>query len=104
MSFLLRTGAVLLLTAPCSLAQPQPASPQPDVLLFVDGERLIGRFLRSNGNSLTFHSDVAGDITVDWAKVQELHTSQRFAVIEKNVRLRRNESDGAIPQGVLEMT
>jgi hypothetical protein len=86
-------------------AQGKEPGPQPgaDVLLFLDGERLTGHFVKSAGPSLTFHSDTLGDITVDWSKVKELETSAKVAVIPKNVRLRRRADASSIPQGTLSM-
>lgn len=80
---------------------PQASTPGPDTLIFVDGEKLIGHLLRSTGNSVMFHSDMAGDITVDWSKIKELRSNQKFAVVEKGVKLRTNESDAKIPQGAV---
>jgi hypothetical protein len=77
------------------------AKPEPDVLLFTDGERLTGHFVRSSGSSLTFHSDALGDITVDWSKVKEIQSSAKVAVIPKGVRLRKRADSGSIPQGTL---
>ncbi len=77
--------------------------PEPDVLLFTDGERLTGHFVKSSGASLTFHSDALGDITVDWSKVKELQSSAKVAVIPKGVRLRKRSEAASIPQGTLSM-
>jgi hypothetical protein len=78
-----------------------PPKPEPDVLIFTDGERLIGRLERSSGDKVTFKSDMAGEVTVDWKKVQELHTSQKFAVVRKNVELHRGATGADVPQGTL---
>jgi len=88
-------GAVLL-TLAVSDAYGQTAKseakPGPDVLVFTDGEKLIGHLVRSTGDKVTFKSDMAGAVTVEWKKVQELHTSQRFAVIVKKTAFRRAPS------------
>lgn len=80
------------------------AKPEPDVLVFADGERLVGHFEQANGTSVKFKSDAVGEVTVDWSKVKELHTSQKFAVIPKNVELKRNSDLSKIPQGAIEVT
>src|SRR5579863_6558064 len=89
----------------CSAAlfgQPSaPPKPGPDVLLFTDGERLTGHFVKSSGSSLTFKSDALGDITVDWMKVKELETSAKVAVIPKGARIRKPDDAAGIPQGTL---
>lgn len=87
--------------------QPQdevkPAPPPPDVLVFKNGEKLIGKLIRSTGASVTFHSEMAGDITVDWSKIAELKSSGVYAVLEKDVRLTKHESGDFVPQGRIDM-
>ncbi|HVP48777.1 MAG TPA: DUF481 domain-containing protein [Bryobacteraceae bacterium] len=74
---------------------------EPDVLIFTDGEKLIGHLVRSTGDKVTFKSDMAGEVTVEWKQIQELHSSQKYAVIRKGVQLRKHETDGKILQGTL---
>lgn len=78
--------------------------PEPDVLVFTNGEKLIGHLEHSSGSSVTFKSDMAGEVTADWSKIKELHTSQHFAVISKNVTLGKHPDTAKIPQGTLSMT
>jgi hypothetical protein len=78
-----------------------PAKPDPDVLLFNDGEKLTGHFVKSSGASLTFKSDALGEITVEWSKVKELQSSAKVAVIPKGVRLRKRKDASTIAQGTL---
>jgi len=85
-------------------AQPAgQAKPDTDVLLFLDGERLTGHFVKAAGSSLTFKSDVLGEITVDWSKVKELESSAKVAVLPKNAKLRKRADASSIPQGTLSM-
>ena len=63
-------------------------SQEPDVLIFTNGEKLIGHLNRSNGATVTFKSDMAGEVKVEWSKIKELHSSQRFAVIKNSSSLR----------------
>lgn len=70
-----------------------------DTLLFTNGEKLIGKLRRSTGTTVLFHSDMAGDVSVEWGKIKELHSEQNFAVVEKGVKLRTDESGLRIPQG-----
>jgi hypothetical protein len=95
-------GLTVLRGQPAAQAKPD-VKPDADVLLFLDGERLTGHFVKSAGSSLTFHSDTLGDITVDWSKVKELQSSAKVAVIPKNVKLRRRADGSSIPQGTLSM-
>ena len=74
------------------------AKPEPDVLIFVDGEKLIGTLQNSNGNSVVFKSDVAGVVSVDWSKVQELRSPREFAAVPKNVHISKSMASD-VPQG-----
>jgi hypothetical protein len=80
------------------------AKPQPDVLIFTDGEKLIGQLKSAKGDSVVFKSDMAGEITVAWSKIQELRTARPFAVIAKNAKLRRHADVSQVPQGDVVMT
>lgn len=82
-------------------ARAQAAKPEPDVVIFPNGEKLIGHFETFAGGTAKFKSDTLGEITIDLSKVQEMHTSGQFAVIKKNVQLARGEKDGQIPRGTL---
>jgi len=98
-----RATIALLFLASVSSAglHAQGAKPEPDVVVFPNGEKLIGHFESFNGGSAKFKSDTLGEITIDLNKVQELHTSEKFAVIGKNVKLAKGEKDGQIPQGTI---
>ena len=82
--------------AATSLFAQEPAK---DILVFTDGERLVGTFEHSNGGSAIFKSDAIGEITVDWSKVKELTTSQKFAVIPRNVVLKQHGDTSKVPEG-----
>jgi hypothetical protein len=70
-----------------------------DVLLFKNGEKLMGQLQSATGSTVTFKSEMAGVVTVDWSKVQELQTSERFAVIPKGVIVRRADESAKIAKG-----
>ena len=73
----------------------------PDVLVFTNGDQLTGKLISSAGGSVSFHSDMAGDISVDWAKIKEIRTPQKFAVLEKGVKPTRKTPDSLVPQGTV---
>ena len=77
---------------------------QPDVLIFTNGEKLIGHLESATGKSVVFKSDMAGEVTVDWSKIQELHSSQKFAAIPKGTRLRNSQDAARVPQGAIAVT
>src|SRR5271155_701000 len=81
-------------------AQSAPsAAPAPDVIMFTNGDQLTGKLLREVAGSVTFHSDIAGDVTVTWDKVKSIHTSQQFAVIQQGQHVNRKTPDTAIAHG-----
>jgi hypothetical protein len=98
-----RKGVPLIVVALLSFVRLQGQS-QPDVLVFKNGEKLIGHLVRSHGKDLTFKSDAVGEITVDWSKIQELHTGDQFAVIRKGVKLRGQQDAATVPQGPITAT
>jgi hypothetical protein len=79
----------------------QNAKPDPDVVVLVDDEKLVGPFEQADGTSLKFKSDIVGEVTIDWSKVKELHTSKKYAVIPKGAELHRNSDLSTIPQGTI---
>ena len=75
-----------------------------DTLTLTGGEIFIGKLVRSSDDSLTFHSDGAGDVTVAWAKVKEFTSSRTFAVVPKGVELKAKQAEGSIPRGTIHVT
>ena len=94
----------LLLGFSGAAAQAPKPAPEPDVLIFADGEKLIGHLVRSTADKVTFKSDMAGEVTVDWKNVKELRTSQKYAVIRKGIELHRSEAAAQIPRGTITVT
>src|SRR5215469_10442765 len=85
-------------------AQSPASKPQPDVLILMDDERLVGHLVGASGTAVTFKSDLLGNVTVDWSKVKELHTQGPYTVLSKDLKLRTHMDTSSIPQGVLEAT
>jgi hypothetical protein len=86
-------------------AQEKPApKPGPDTLVLNDGETLIGHFVSAHGAAVTFKSDLLGQLTIDWSKIKELHSTQRFAIVGKDVKLSRRSDVSGIPKGAVSMT
>ena len=87
-----------------SIAQSKPApNPAPDVLVLSNGDTLHGKFVNEVAGKVTFHSDPLGDVSLGWDKIKELHTDQKFAVIDKNVKLLGKKTAGQIPVGTFEV-
>ncbi len=89
-----------LATLTVTFAQTKPA---PDEIVFTNGDKLEGHFVRATGAAVTFKSDILGDLTVDWKKVKELRTSAKVAVVRKGVMIRKNGATADVPQGTLAM-
>ena len=79
--------ATTLLPASFAAAQAKPVAPkpEPDVIIFTNGDQLSGTLERSVGNSITFKSDMAGEITVSLDKIKELRSVGSYAVLRKDV-------------------
>ncbi len=91
--------AFLQLPSLCPGQSQAGGAPNEDVLLFNNGEKLVGKLKRSTGTSVVFHSDMVGDVTADWSKIKELRSEQKFAVVPKGVNLEKSDNASSIPQG-----
>jgi hypothetical protein len=74
-----------------------PAAPAPDVIVFTNGDQLSGTVLRGVGDSIVFKSEMAGEVTIPLAKVKELRSKSKFAILPKGAAVNRK----AIPTGSL---
>ncbi len=88
-------------SALCAQAKAAPDSKAPDVLLFKNGEKFMGQLQSATGSTVTFKSEMAGVVTVEWTKVQELQTSEKFAVIPKGVTIRRSNDTANVAKGTI---
>jgi Protein of unknown function, DUF481 len=77
------------------------AKPKSDVLVFANGEKLIGKLDHEADGTVFFASDNAGTVQVPWAKLKELHTEEPFAVIETGVSVERKKANANIPLGTI---
>jgi hypothetical protein len=75
----------------------------PDVIVFKNGDQLTGKFVRAVGDTVLFHSDIAGDINVGWDKIREIHSANKFAVIEKDQPLTK-AARAQIPHGAISIS
>ncbi len=93
--------ASILLLACLSLYASAQIKAEPDVLIFKNGDHLTGTLLRGVGNSITFRSDLAGELTVSLDNVRELQTHGSFAVISKGVPIKPSIAHDLIHPGLL---
>jgi hypothetical protein len=92
--------ACALLFSALGLGTSQAPAQTPDTLTLIDGEQLIGKLVRVHAGAVTFHSDIAGDVTVPLAKVRTLRAGQ-FAVIGKDEHFTRETAGDKIPVGAI---
>jgi hypothetical protein len=71
----------------------------PDTITFNDGEQLAGKLISVLGGTVTFHSEILGNVTVPLEKVKRLNTAHPFAVVEKNQHVTRKTAAEQIPVG-----
>jgi hypothetical protein len=76
-------------------------TPAPDILVLANGDQLTGKLLSEANGTVTFHSDMAGDLTFTWDKVKSIRTSQKFAVIQQGQHISRKTPDSEVPQGTV---
>ncbi len=62
-------------------AKPVAVKAPPDVLEFTNGDRLTGKLQRAAGGNVVFHSDMAGDLTIPFAKVKSLTSGTEFVAL-----------------------
>jgi hypothetical protein len=83
-------------------AAPDAPKAPPDVLVFTNGDQLSGTFVREVEGKVTFHSDMVGDINIEWAKIKELRTQTKMAVLNKSVTATaRKGIPPGVPQGTI---
>ena len=86
-----------------AFSQGKTADSAPDTLVLANGDTLHGKLVKEIGGTVTFHTDALGDVNVPWEKVKELHATEDFAVLDKNVKV-RSKKRATIPTGPVEMT
>lgn len=107
LGFLRLCGLLLIavLATGFSCSAEDKAAAAPDVLVLTNGDTLHGKFVMQVGGKVTFHSDPLGDLSISWDNIKELHTEGKFAVLDKNVKLRGKGRKEAkqIPTGAIDV-
>lgn len=97
-------GLCLLLSLPLPIALRAQDKNTLDTLVLTDGNTLRGKLVKEVGGTLTFHTEALGDLDVKWANVKELHTTQNFAVLNKNMKRRSKTAVESLPMGQVNAT
>jgi hypothetical protein len=98
LALVLSAHSALAVAADGAAAAPAPA---PDVVVFTNGDQLTGKLVSAANGTVTFHSDVVGNVTVTWDKIKTLHSSQQFAVVQQGQTVSRKTPSAAVPQGTV---
>ena len=91
----------LVFTSTSAAAQDAAAKPGVDILTFTNGDQLTGTLVSESGGSVVFHSDMSGDIKVDWNKIKSLHTGGKYAVILSSDKLKVGRPAPQVPVGTV---
>lgn len=92
------TGCAAFLNPAAARADDKPG---PDTLVFTNGDTLRGKLVSGNGTGVTFNSDMAGSLTIPWAKINTLNSSSKFAVIKNGEKVSKKTPSAEVPQGTL---
>jgi hypothetical protein len=84
------------------LAQTPAPKPTPDVLVFSNGDQLTGKLERMAGGSVVFKSDMAGELTISFDKIKELHSGEQFALLRKGIPLTK-KTEHTVPSGTVQV-
>ena len=79
------------------------AAAAPDVMVFTNGDQITGKLLRVLNGTVTFHSDILGDLDVKWDKIRTLHSSQSFAVIQEGQKITRKTPASEVALGTIQV-
>jgi hypothetical protein len=94
----------LVCSSPFAAAQDAAAKPGVDVLIFTNGDQLTGTLVSESGGTVAFHSDMTGDIDVDWKDIKSLHTGDKYAVISSGEKLKVGRPAPQVPVGTLSVS
>lgn len=86
-----------------SNSAPPPPNPEPDVLVLSNGDTLHGKFVNVIAGTVTFHTDSLGNVSLSWDKIKELHTTQKFAVLDSSAKAGGRKAARQFPVGTIEM-
>jgi hypothetical protein len=97
---------LILIGAPLGLrcaAEDKKADPAPDTLVLSNGDTLHGKLVQETNGTVTFHSGSLGDVKIGWDKIQSLHASGSFAVLNSQMKSRSKRTAGNLPAGVIDV-
>jgi hypothetical protein len=105
-----RAAAIALMTLAVvftptnAAAQDAATKPGVDVLIFTNGDQLTGTLKSESDGTVVFHSDMTGDVCVDWKNIKSLRTGGQYAVITSDQKLRVGKPAPQVPVGTLSVS
>ena len=88
-----------MLSLSCS-AHAADAAPS-DTLVFSNGDSIKGKLVSANNTGVTFHSDMAGDLTISWDKIKTVDAMEKFAIIKQRQKVSRKTPRADVPEGTV---
>jgi hypothetical protein len=79
------------------------AAAAPDILILSNGDQITGKLLRAVNGTVTFHSEILGDLNVTWDKIRSIRSSQNFAVIQEGQKITRKTPNSEVGLGPIQM-
>lgn len=73
----------------------------PDTLVFANGDSIKGKLVSATNAGVTFHSDMAGDLTITWDKVKTIDAMEKFAIIKQGQNVSRKTPRADVPEGTV---
>ncbi len=98
---LVAAGLLSVGMSPYVQAADAATKPGTDVLVFTNGEKLVGTLDHEADGNVFFKSDNVGKVKVSWSKIKTLHTARPFAVLEKGALVKRHRSNFDVPIGII---
>ena len=73
----------------------------PDTLVFANGDSIKGKLVGATNAGVTFHSDMAGDLTITWDKIKTIDAMEKFAIIKNGQKVSRKTPPANVPEGTV---
>jgi hypothetical protein len=86
--------------AAAAAAKAKKTKPSPDILVLTNGDRITGTLLHSVGDTVSFHSDILGDLQLKWKDIKELQTRTRMVILGRKTSSRHRVALN-LPQGTI---
>ena len=74
-----------------------------DTITFINGDQLTGKLGKVVYGTVSFHSDVLGDLSIPLTKIKTMHTTEAFAAGSKQQHLTKKNVAEQLPAGKIEL-